>query len=158
MPIAIPVGIRLHRKDGAKLPALAAELMVEFAGRLPQRRFILCADGAYACLAGDALPRTTVISRMGRDAALYEPPPPPTGKRGRPRTKGERLPTPPQLAEAARQWKKVDIDWRGRSETKLVWSRPVLPGGVARYDEKGPWSWGTPRTTRTRRLPFHHRP
>lgn len=32
MPIAVPVGIRLHRKGGPKLPALAAELMVE---RLP---------------------------------------------------------------------------------------------------------------------------
>jgi len=130
MPIAIPVGVRLHRKEGAKLPALAAELMAELAGRLPQRRFILCADGAYACLAGDALPRTTVISRMRRDAALFEPPPPPTGKRGRPRSKGQRLPTPPQLAAAAHGWEKVNIDWRGRSETKLVWSRPVLWYGV----------------------------
>ncbi|MDQ6617385.1 MAG: transposase [Actinomycetota bacterium] len=130
MPIAIPVGIRLHRKDGPKLPALAAQLMTELADRLPHRRFTLCADGAYACLAGDALPRTTVISRMRRDAALFAPPPPPTGKRGRPRAKGERLPTPPRLAEAARQWKTLNIDWRGGSETKLVWSRPVLWYGV----------------------------
>lgn len=130
MPIAVPVGMRLHRKGGAKLPALAAELMIELADRLPDRRFTLCADGAYACLAGDALPRTTVVSRMRRDAALYEPAPPRTGKRGRPRTKGERLPTPPQLAAGARGWKKLEIDWRGRTETKLVWPRPVLWYGV----------------------------
>ena len=57
MPIAVPVGIRLHRKGGTKLPALAAELMAELAARLPERHFVLCADGAYACLAGDHLPR-----------------------------------------------------------------------------------------------------
>jgi len=130
MPIAIPVGIRLHRKDGPKLPSLAAELMIELAERLPDRRFILCTDGAYACLAGDGLPRTTIVSRMRRDAALFGPPPPRTGKRGRPRTKGERLPTPPQLAARARGFKKLDVDWRGRTETKLVWSRPVLWYGV----------------------------
>lgn len=130
MPIAVPVGMRLHRKDGAKLPALAAELMIELANRLPHRLFTLCADGAYACLAGDALPRTTVVSRMRRDAALFEPAPPRTGKRGRPRTRGERLPTPPQLAAGARGWKKLDVDWRGGTETKLVWSRPVLWYGV----------------------------
>jgi hypothetical protein len=134
MPIAVPVGIRLHRKDGPKLPALAAELMIELADRLPQRCFILGADGAYACLAGDGLPRTTVVSRMRRDAALFGPPPPPTGKRGRPRTKGERLPAPPQLAARARGWKKLNIDWRGRTETKLVWSRPVLWYGVCPHN------------------------
>jgi len=130
MPIAIPVGIRLHQKDGPKLPALAAELMTEFANRLPQRRFVLCADGAYACLAGDGLPRSTVVSRMRRDAALFESPPPPTGKRGRPRSKGQRLPTPPKLAETVTGWTELDIGWRGRTETKLVWSRPVLWYGV----------------------------
>lgn len=126
MPIAVPVGVRLHRKDGTKLPALAAELISELAARLPQRRFIVCTDGAYACLAGYALPRTTVVSRMRRDAALFAAPPPPTGKRGRPRTKGERLATPPQLAARARSWKRVELEWRGRTVTKLVWSRPVL--------------------------------
>ncbi len=34
---------------------------------------------------------TELTSRMRRDAAIYEPAPPHTGKRGRPRTKGERL-------------------------------------------------------------------
>lgn len=85
MPIAIPVGIRLHRKGGPKLTELARQLMTELAERLPDRTFILCCDGAYATLAGDELPRTTVVSRMRRDAALYDPPPPRTRKRGRPR-------------------------------------------------------------------------
>ena len=132
MPIAVPVGVRLHRKGGTKLPALAAELMAELAARLPERRFVLCADGAYACLAGEQLPRTTVISRMRRDAALYGPKPPPTGQRGRPRQRGERLPTPAELAAKLqrRQFKTVTVEWRGRSECRLVWSRPVLWYGV----------------------------
>jgi DDE superfamily endonuclease len=132
MPIAVPVGVRLHRKNGAKLPALAVELIAELAARLPQRRFILCADGAYACVAGVNVERTTVVSRMRRDAALFGPKPPPTGKRGRPRQRGERLPTPPEIAGSLRrrQFRTATIEWRGRRETRLVWSREVLWYGV----------------------------
>jgi hypothetical protein len=130
MPIAIPVGVRLHTKGGPTLTELARQLMVGLAGRLPERRFVLCADGAYATLAGDDLPRTTVISRMRRDAALYGPPPPPTGKRGRPRARGERLPTPTVLAGRARKWTSVEVPWRGGRITRQLWSRPVLWYGV----------------------------
>ncbi len=54
-------------------------------------RWSLCCAprGAYATLAGRGLPRSTITSRMRRDAALccalYEAAPPRTGKRGRPR-------------------------------------------------------------------------
>lgn len=67
MPIAIPVNIRLHRKDGPTMPALAREMMVELATWLPEASFVLCGDGAYATLAGDHLPRSAVVSRMRRD-------------------------------------------------------------------------------------------
>lgn len=132
MPIAIPVGVRLHHKGGATLPELAAQLVAQLAERLPARSFILCADGAYATLAGQHLPRTTVVSRMRRDAALYAPAPPRTGKRGRPRTRGERLPTPAQLANKVRHrdWTYATIEWRGRTETKMIWATDVLWYGV----------------------------
>lgn len=132
MPIAVPVGVRLHRKGAAKLNALAAELIVELAARLPERHFIVCADGFYACLAGYDLPRTTIVSRMRRDAALYGPKPPPTRRRGRPRQRGERLPAPADIAIGLRrrQFRTVTLDWRGRQETRLVWTRPVLWYGV----------------------------
>ena len=126
MPVAVPVGLRLHRKGGNKLTELAGQLMAELAGRLPERRFVLCADGAYASLAGAGLPRTTVVSRMRRDAALYGPPPARTGKKGRPRQRGERLPSPERLAARARKWESVEVPWRGRSITRLIWSRRVL--------------------------------
>jgi hypothetical protein len=128
MPIAIPVGVALHRKDGPTLPELAAGLVQHIAEQLPQHSFVLCADGAYACLAKTGLARTTVVSRMRRDAALYEAPPPPTGRRGRPSTRGARLPCPPGLVANLRpkDWTSVAIDWRGRSETRLIWSRQAL--------------------------------
>lgn len=123
MPVAIPVGVALHRKGGPKLPQLARGLMAELAGRLPERHLVLCADGACAGLAGKDLPRVTVVSRMRRDAALYGPPPARTGKKGRPRQRGERLPSPERFAAPARKWESVEVPWRGRSITRLVWSR-----------------------------------
>ncbi len=128
MPIGVPVGVRLHRKDGAKTTALACEIIVELAGWLPDRHFELCGDGAYACLAGRNLPRTTVTSRMRRDAALFDPAPPPSGKRGRPRTRGARLDTPSQMAAKLtdNDFTPADVEWRGRTKKLLVWSTPVL--------------------------------
>ncbi len=126
MTISIPVNLRLHRKGEPTMPALAAEMMAELAGWFPSTRFVLCADGAYATLAGNHLERTAVVSRMRRDAALYEAPPSRTNRRGRPRKKGARLGTPVQLARAATSWQEVELDWRGHEVTKLLWSRDVL--------------------------------
>ena len=87
--------MRVHRKhDATTTIGHAAAMIREIADWLPERYFHLDADGAYATLAGAGLPRTQLTSRMRRDAALYEAAPPRTGKRGRPRTKGDRLPTP----------------------------------------------------------------
>lgn len=128
MPIALPVGVSLHRKGGDTLGQLAGALVRRLAKRLPGRDFVLCADGAYATLAGHDLPRTEVVSRLRRDAALYGPRPPRTGRRGRPRLRGERLPTPPELAAATAptDWSEVTVEWRGRTETRLVWSKKIL--------------------------------
>lgn len=137
MPIGVPVGVRLHRKGGPKTTELAAEIVVELAVWLPGRHFNLCGDGAYACLAGRALPRTTVTSRMRRDAALYEPAPPPTGKRGRPRTRGARLDTPTQTAAKLTNgdFTAVTAQWRGRPKNLLVWSTPVLWYSIDRHNQ-----------------------
>ncbi len=128
MPIGVPVGVRLHRKGGPKTTELAAEIIIEVASWLPERRFALCGDGAYACLARRQLPRSTITSRMRRDAAIFEPAPPRTGKRGRPRTRGARLQTPTQMAArlADGDFTPADADWRGRPKNLLVWSMPVL--------------------------------
>ncbi len=136
-PIGLPVNVRLRPKnDSTSTVEHAATMMRELAAWLPDRQFHLCADGAYASLAGAGLPRCQLISRMRRDAALYEPAPPRTGKRGRPRTKGARLPTPPELAARARRrdWERVDIDVRGRSAERLVHARDVLWYAVNKHD------------------------
>ncbi len=136
-PIGIPVNVRLHRKaDPTTTVAHAAAMIGELAGWLPERSLHLCADGAYASLAGVGLPRTHLTSRMRRDAALYEAAPPPTGRRGRPRTKGDRLPTPPGLAAQARRrdWQRVTIDVRGHTVELLVHARDALWYRVNKMD------------------------
>jgi hypothetical protein len=128
-PIALPVNARLHKKnDTTTTIEHAAAMIRELAGWLPDRQLHLCADGAYATLAGASLPRTHLTSRIRRDAALYQKAPPHTGKRGRPRTRGERLPTPAQLATKARprHWHTVSVDMRGKTVERMVYVRDVL--------------------------------
>lgn len=111
--------------------------------------------------AGAGLPTTRITSRMRRDAALYEPAPPRTGRRGRPRTKGDRLPTPTGLAARTedRDWTTVEINIRGHGMSRQAWTRDVLwytvnTGGddgcaLRRLSTRSPW----PRTSTTPRPP-----
>jgi hypothetical protein len=128
MPLGLPLTMRLHRKgDDTSLIDHAEAMVSQVAGWFPDRQFHLCCDGAYATLAGRALPRTHVTSRLRRDAALYEAPPPRTGKRGRPARKGTRLPVPEQLAATAtHRWQRTHIDMRGQTVERLLWCRQVL--------------------------------
>jgi len=129
MPIGIPINARLHRKhDPISTVAHATAMLQQLADWLPDKTLQVCADGAYASLAGADLPRTHLTSRMRRDAALFEAAPPRTGKRGRPRLRGERLPTPPEIATKLRRkdWQTVTLDVRGSTQTRLVYSRDVL--------------------------------
>lgn len=67
-----------------------------------ERRIELSADGAFA-KSGlvVALPEgTTLCSRLRKDAALYELPPERTGRRGRPKEKGARLPSLSEIGRA----------------------------------------------------------
>ena len=137
-PIAVPVHARLHHKnDDTTTIEHAAAMIAELAEWLPERSFHLAADGAYATLAGAGLPRTQVTTRIRRDAALYEKAPPRTGKRGRPRTRGARLPTPAELANTASKthWQTVEVDVRGRTVQRLVLVRDVLWYAVNKRDQ-----------------------
>jgi hypothetical protein len=54
----------------------------------------------------------TVITRLRLDAALYEPAPPPSGKAGRPRKKGKRLPTLQAIVDDPQtKWRSVKVRW-----------------------------------------------
>jgi hypothetical protein len=128
-PLGLPINVRVYRKGGKSHAELAEAMIRELADWFPQRRFHLCADGAYACLAGCQLPRTHFTSRLRRDAALFEMAPPRRkGRRGRPRKKGRRLPTPEQLAARVRpaHWQRTVIDLRGHPVERLLHSQTVL--------------------------------
>jgi len=128
-PIAVPVNARVHRKhDATTTIDHARQMLTEIAGWLPDRNLHLSADGAYATLARDLPAGVQLTCRMRRDAALYEAPPPRTGKRGRPRTKGDRLPTPTHLSTTvpARSWTSVQVHVRATTVTKLVHVVDVL--------------------------------
>ncbi len=121
-PLGLPINMRLHRKGGASLLQLAAEMMREVAGWFPEQEWALCADGFYAPLAGASLPRAALTSRMRRDAAIYTPLAAQRGKRkkGRPRKKGNRLPTPMQRAAKEKSWQSLTVHIRGKQKTRLV--------------------------------------
>jgi DDE superfamily endonuclease len=103
-PVAIPVLAKLVIKgtSSASRLWLARRMAAAIAGALPGRRIHVVADSAYA---GGELkklpPRVTWTTRLRKDAALYELPPARTGRRGRPREKGDRLPSLAQLAATA---------------------------------------------------------
>lgn len=136
-PLGLPINLRLYRKAGPSHLDLAEEMIQEVAAWFPELRWRLCADGAFASLAGRSLPRTHVTSRMRRDAALYElPPKPKKRRRGRPRKKGRRLPSPQQMAHRiSKGWKRRVIDIRGRVEKRLLYSRPVLWYGLCPHQQ-----------------------
>ncbi|MDA8069984.1 MAG: transposase [Actinomycetota bacterium] len=105
-PVGLPILFRLfcpkddEHPDRASQPELGRVLIDKAIARLPDRTVELVMDGAYATRAWRGLlDRVTLTSRMRSTAALYEPAPPPTGKRGRPALKGARMPS---LAEIAR--------------------------------------------------------
>ncbi len=126
-PLALPINVRVYRKGGPSHLDMAVERLREVTGWFPKRKIHLCADGAYASLAGRMLPNCDFTSRMRRDAALYKTAPKRKEKRrGRPRKKGERLPTPEEMARRAKKWTPAIIDFRGRPKERLIHARRVL--------------------------------
>ncbi len=101
----------------------------EVAAWFPAYRLSLMADGAYAALAKRRLPCTTLVSRMRRNAALYEATPArKPGQRGRPRKKGDRLPTPQHCAAtlSEAEWKTAHVTIRGKQQKRRVSVQRIL--------------------------------
>jgi hypothetical protein len=99
-PLALPVGFALVIKgETASRLALARRLVENLAAALPDRRLDVVADSAYTGKALRGLPgQISWTSRLRRNAALYDLAPPRTGRRGRPRKKGHRLPSLASMA------------------------------------------------------------
>jgi hypothetical protein len=112
---------------------LAEAMCLQVAEWLPGRTFRLHTDGFYAPLAGPLSRQDPVrfhlVSRMRRDAKLYAPLRPSRrkkNKRGRPPTKGRRLPAPQEMAHRVRKWRLVETTERGQTRKRLVYTREVL--------------------------------
>jgi hypothetical protein len=102
------------RRSHKKLTDWARQVLSQVRRWVPQRELIVVADSSFAVLTLlDALRHlarpVTMITRLRLDAALYDPAPVrPPGQTGRPRLKGNRLPTLPQvLLDATTPWTAV---------------------------------------------------
>jgi hypothetical protein len=132
-PICLPVLFRLWRPGhGPTQVALAAELAAVIAAAHPDRALVVLGDGAYAgaALSPEGLPgNVTVIARARRDIRLHAPPPPRRPRQvGRPRTKGEPLPSLRERAAAGGAWRTEEIDAHGgRRGVELMEQRGVWP-------------------------------
>lgn len=126
-PLGLPIWVKVHRKDGPKLTQMTVEAITTIAEWFPGRKIQCCGDGAFAStLMGLNLDQVTSISRIRRDAALYEQKPERNGKRGRPRTRGKRMDSPQQIAAKTTSWQRVNINHRGKSVVRLFHTRTVL--------------------------------
>jgi len=103
-------------------PALAREMIDLLAARLAGRRIDLVGDAAYATEAWRGLDtRVTVTSRLRSNAAIYAAAPERTGKRGRPRKWGRRLPSLAEIAlDPATSWVKHTVRRYGKTETLML--------------------------------------
>ena len=118
-PAALPVLFRLWRGKGtASQVELAAEMVKLLAGAFPGRVVHGVGDAAFH---GESLivEGTTWTTRLPSNAVLYGPKPPRTGKRGRPKVKGDRLGTCAQMAAQA-TWTNAVIDVYGQDTAVQV--------------------------------------
>jgi hypothetical protein len=132
-PLGLPINMRLHRKHGPTLIELAMEMIREVKQWLPERSIRVVGDGFYATLAGKVLDGVPIISRIKRNANLYDLPPKRKHKgRGRPRTKGQKLAKLEKMAAHIQNLETVTFRQRGKTSKRLVYTRVVLWYKVSR--------------------------
>jgi hypothetical protein len=118
-PVALPVLFRLWRGKGtASQPQLAAQMMKQLAEAFPGRQVHGTGDAAFHS-GSLVIEGTTWTTRLPAKAVLYGPKPPPTGKRGRPRAKGDRIGTCKDAAATA-DWRDTVIHAYGEEATVQV--------------------------------------
>jgi len=125
-PFALPVLVRLYlnQKQASKRrrkyrtrPELAVQILRVLCNHRQNKRFHVVADSAYGGASVLAnLPRNCdLTSRLGQNARLYNAPPAPTGERGRPRKRGDKLPTPSEMLDGRARHEALDIYGRRES-------------------------------------------
>ena len=131
-----------RKRAHKKLTDWARQVLLQARCWLPGRKLVVVMDASFAAIdflwqvAKLAHP-ITLIARFRLDAALYAPAPKPKpGKKGRPRKKGQRLPTLEQtLKDTQTSWKKMLVpNWygEGRREVEIasasaVWYHSGMP-------------------------------
>src|SRR5918995_251974 len=120
-PTCLPVLFRLWGGKGSATPVELARTLVGLLARaFPDRVIHVVGDAAYHGRPLRDLPeRVTFTTRVQRNAVLYAPAPPPTGKRGRPRTRGDRIGNPTQAGVGA-SWRQTSVTRYGRTDTVAV--------------------------------------
>ncbi|GAA3478134.1 IS701 family transposase [Streptomyces yanii] len=125
-PVCLPVLARLWRPRHTGKIALAREMIELLAAHFPDRTVHTVGDAAYV---GEHLrgldPRITWTSRLKVTSVLHELPPPRTGKKGRPRTRGPRLGTPTDLSQLL-DWNRTKVRRYGRTDTVFLAERTCL--------------------------------
>jgi len=113
-----------HRRVYRTRPELAVQLLGALCNHWKNKRFHAVADSAYGGQSVlNYLPANCdLTSRVLMDARLYDAPPVrQPGTHGRPRKRGERLPTPRQML--AGRCRRVSFDIYGRSESARLADR-----------------------------------
>jgi DDE superfamily endonuclease len=131
---------RNQGKQPKKLTDWARQLVLQVRRWLPDRELVLVADMGFAALellAALSHRGVICIMRLRLDAALYEPAPPRRpGTKGRPRTKGARLPKLSDvLKRTSTRWRRVTVPgWYGEGDRTIefgsataVWWHGGLP-------------------------------
>jgi len=138
---------RYHQERGMphkQLTDQARQMITQVRRWLPNRMLVVAVDSSYAAIellaACASFPSpVTVVTRLRLDAALYEPAPRrEKGKKGAPRKKGERQPTPAQrIDDPKTAWEVVSVRWYGATMRQVevasgtaVWyhsGKPVVP-------------------------------
>jgi len=122
---------RAERRRHKTAPLLARQLMAVLIHWFPRRKFVFLGDeqtghGAGGGYASHELARfchrhrrhATLVSRFHKDANLYDPPPRAKGRRGRPRVKGRKLPTPEEAVARGRRVK-ATVAWYGGADRRV---------------------------------------
>jgi len=123
-----------------KLTDWGRQLVLQARRWMPGRRLILVTDSGFSALeflAALLRQEVTCVTRLRLDAALYRPAPPRhPGTIGRPRTKGERLPTlAAVLINETTRWQRLTVPgWYGEGDRVVeicsdtaVWCHAGLP-------------------------------
>jgi hypothetical protein len=123
-----------------KLTDWGRQLVLQARRWMPGRRLVVVTDSGFSALeflAALLRQEVTCVTRLRLDAALYRPAPPrPPGTIGRPRTKGQRLPTLAEvLADKTTRWQRVTVPgWYGEGERVVeicsdtaVWRHSGMP-------------------------------